>query len=254
MLKHRVIPVLLFDGSFCVHTTKFNRLRRLGPIEQYTNNMANRDIDELILLDIKATPQGRAPKFDMIKRFTEKLMCPVAYGGGIRDVGDINTLIKNCGVDKVIIKTNYNLIHPASHKYGKQAIVYALDVHNNLVAEAIKWAKLMEAEGCGEMIVTDVNHQGTMQGYNNLLINSVSKELKIPVVANGGCGGIGDMIIALSVGANAVAASSAFTIRGLTPQDASRGLQRAGIPARVSPTASGQEASQRPPEPEPGPS
>lgn len=237
MLKHRVIPVLLYDGYYCVQTRQFHRpSRRLGPMEQFTNNMAMRDIDELIILDIEATPQGRAPKFARIKEFTSKLMCPVAYGGGIRDMGDINTLIRDCGVDKVIIRTNFNLIRYAAQKYGRQSIVFALDVDKNSLP-SVKFAKMIEAEGAGEIIVTDIRHQGEMNGYNSLLVRNISRAVNIPVVANGGCGNIGDMIIAITAGASAVAASSVFALRGLTPQDASRGLQKAGIPARVSPTA-----------------
>lgn len=239
MLKHRIIPILLYDGAFCVHTTKHIRpVRRLGPIEQYTNNMANRDIDELILLDIEATRKSRGPNFSKIKKFTEKLMCPVAYGGGVRDIDDIRKLIQYCGVDKVVIKANYQIISHAAQIFGSQSISFALDTHGSTVVtgiDAVYWAKKMEELGAGEIIVTDINHQGTMQGYNNLLINSISKNVNIPVVANGGCGSLGDMVIALTAaGADAVAASSIFTLRGLTPQDAAVALHKAGLPVRVS--------------------
>lgn len=246
MLKKRIIPVLLFDGSFCVHTTRFKRpARRIGPIDQYTNNMANRDIDELVLLDIEATKKGNPPSFSKITRFADKLMCPVAYGGGISSLRDIRTLLKDCGVDKVIIGNNFNLIRDAADKYGSQSIVYALDVKDNYpytmhgLITAEDWAERIQNLGAGEIIVTDIDHQGLMKGYNNLLINRISKRLNIPVVANGGCGGIGDMIIAIAAGADAVAASSVFTLRGLTPQEAARGLQKAGVPVRVPPTSQG---------------
>lgn len=215
--------------------------------------MARRDIDELVLLDIEATNKKRGPRFDQIEEFTRDLYCPVAYGGGIRDMHDINTLIKQCGVDKVIIKTNDNIIPLAVNKYGAQSIVYALDIQNNAYHgfDAIGWAKHIEYLGVGEIILTDIDHQGMMQGYNNLLINNVSKELKIPLVANGGCGGIGDMVMALSAGASAVAASSVYTLRGLTPQDVAIGLRKAGFPARVSPSGQGQDDRQRPRQPRP---
>src|SRR5688572_26855901 len=128
MLKHRIIPVILFDGSYCVQTTQFKKpARRIGPIGQYVNNIAKRNVDELIIIDINATREKRRPYFDKIKEFTSNQFCPVTYGGGIRSLEDIDVLIKYCGVDKVAIKTNFALIDSAAKKFGAQAIVYSMD-------------------------------------------------------------------------------------------------------------------------------
>ena len=254
MLKHRIIPVLLYDGSFAVHTVRHKRpARRIGPIDQYVFNMANRDIDELVLIDINATMLGKPPRFLQIKKFTSELYCPVSYGGGIRDLEDVSTLIKECGVDKVIIKSNYNIIPKVVNKFGKQSVVYALDTWGRVFdgLDALTWAQHIEASGAGEILLTDIEQQGTMHGYNNLLIQYIANGLQIPVIAHGDCGGVGDMIFALSAGAQAVAASSVFTLRGLTPQDAARALYKAGVPVRVSPLAPDPEASQGPPQPQP---
>lgn len=258
MLKHRIIPILLYDGDFCVHTTRFKRpARRIGPMLQYTSVMANRDTDELILLDIEATRKQRPPNFNRIAKYVEMLACPVSYGGGIRSLHDIRVLMKECGVDKVVIGNNFQLIPDAANKFGKQSIVYALDVKCNAVynyrglSTVEDWAERIQDLGAGEMIVTDIEQQGTMLGYNNLLIQRLAKVLKVPLIANGGCGGVGDMVIALTVGADAVAASSIFTLRGLTPQGAARALSKAGYPTRVSPLAQGQEGHPEAPEPQP---
>lgn len=254
MLKRRIIPVLLYDGNFAVHTTRFKRpVRRIGPITQYVLNMAHRDIDELVLIDIEATNKGRRPRFDMIKKFTEQLYCPVSYGGGIRDVYDVQELIKHCGVDKVIIKSHSNIIPIVANKFGSQAVIYAMDtwgrVHDGL--DALGWAKGIQDLGAGEILLTDIEHQGMMKGYNNLLIDYISNELTIPVIAHGGCGSISDMVMAFAAGADAVAASSVFTLRGLTPQGAARALYKAGVPVRVSPLGPKPEASQEARQPRP---
>ena len=243
MLKHRVIPVLLYDGSYCVVTEQFKTpARRVGPITQYVENMANRNIDELILIDIYATKQGRRPDFKRVKEFTNKLMCPVTYGGGIGSIDDISKLIKDCGVDKVAIKTNFNLIKEAANKFGSQAVVYSMDlyphhssgeyfVHGMTKAILPAYcAELMRNEGAGELLLTAMHKQGLMQGYSNV-ISQIN--VKIPIIANGGCGSIEDMVNALKMGADAVAAGTVFCLRSLTPQEAARGLKEAGLPARV---------------------
>lgn len=245
MLKHRVIPVLLYDGSYCVQTVRYQSVRRLGPMEQYVNNMADRNIDELVILDITASKESRGPRFSKIKEFTEGQFCPVSYGGGIYSLADVNALIKECGVDKVIIKTASGLISEAAKKFGSQAIVYSMDcyvhhsngtyfVHGMPKSMGVtEWAKIIEEKGAGEILLTAMYKNGTYDGYNFDLISRVSSAVNIPVIANGGCGSPEDMVKAIQAGASAVAASSMFALRGVTPQDCARAIQAAGLPARV---------------------
>lgn len=236
MLKHRIIPILLYDGFYCVHTVTHKRpVRRIGPISQYVFNMANRDIDELILIDIEATRQGRMPNFNQIKEFTKELYCPVSYGGGINSIDNASKLIQECGVDKILLKSRYDLTNDMATKFGSQAVVYVLDtwgeVFDGLIACA--WAKSAQENGAGEIMLTDVQQQGTMSGFNYSLIDKVSSKTTIPVVANGGCGEPKDMVKAIKAGASAVASSSMFALRGVTPQDCARALRAAGLAARV---------------------
>lgn len=246
MLKHRIIPVLLYDGEFCVQTTQFRRpARRLGPMKQYVNNMAKRDVDELVILDITATSEHRTPRFDKIKEYTTDQFSPVSYGGGIFFLDDVKRLIKDCGVDKVIIKSEPLLIEEIAEKFGAQAVIYAMDVfkhHSNgtyfvhTMGKQISprdWAKTIEHMGAGEILLTHINRQGSYQGYSSNLIQMISDTVKIPVIANGGCGLPIHMVNAIRSGASAVAASSMFALRGITPQDCARALQTAGVPARV---------------------
>lgn len=244
MLKHRIIPILLYDGKFCVHTKQFKApARRLGPITQFVENMANRDVDELVLLDINASKEFRRPNFKQIKEFTEKLFCPVAYGGGVRTLNDISRLIQECGVDKVIIGMQKDIVYMAARKFGSQSIVYALDVSSDKTA--FGWpkgvghtyaAKLIEGEGAGELLVTSISNQGLENGYNVLAIDEISSTVNIPIIANGGCGSASDMEMAIRLGASAVAASTMFALRGVTPQDCARALSEAGLPVRLSTT------------------
>lgn len=246
MLKHRVIPVLLYDGAFCVNTVQFVQpSRKIGPMEQYVNNMARRDVDELMILDINATRCVRGPLFAKLSLMTQDQYCPVSYGGGISSIDDIKRLINDCGVDKVVIKTHHELIEPAAHKFGSQAICYAMDCikHHSDGSYYVQWigrekgirdwAQEIERRGAGEILLTHMHRQGTFTGYSENLIKLISSEVRIPVVANGGCGGPEDMVKAIKAGAYAVASSSMFALRGVTPQDCARALQAAGLPARV---------------------
>lgn len=233
MLAHRIIPVLLYDGAYCVQTVQFKQpARRLGPMGQYVNNMAQRNVDELMILDICATKTERKPWFNNIKRFVEEQYCPVAYGGGISSLDDIKILVNECGIDKVVIHTMLTLIYSAARKFGSQAVVYALD-YNKQIKNVIGLSKIIENDGAGEILLTDVDCQGLMQGYNQRLIREVSSAVKIPIIANGGCMSPFDMELAIKNGASAVAASSMFALRGVTPNDCARHLKNANINARI---------------------
>lgn len=247
MLKHRVIPVLLFDGSYCVQTVQFKQpARKLGPMEQYVNNMSDRNVDELMILDISAGRMMRGPLFEKIKSFTSAQFCPVSYGGGIGTIDDISRLISDCGIDKVVVRSSRSLVYSAARKFGSQAIVYAIDAQPCAAGydhyHVSKWdniykpktiAQSMENEGAGEILLTGIHKQGLMRGYDISIINEISNGINVPLIANGGCGIPEDMVNAIRAGASAVAASSMFCLRGVTPQDCASVLLAAGLPARV---------------------
>jgi len=238
MLKHRVIPVLLTDGTGqCVKPVAFGRpYRRLGTMEQYIRVTEGRNVDELIIIDITATDQKREPNFEKLRSWCDNLFCPVTYGGGIYSTDHIRTALSN-GADKVAIKRNWSIIPKAAHQFGSQAIVGVLDwpsygmEQNNVAAMAA--ANLLQEEGCGEILLTDMVFDGQMEGYNQELIHDVSRAVSIPIIALGGCGAVSDMGLALSNGASAVAAGSMFLYTDITPKDCSRALYSMGIPARV---------------------
>jgi cyclase len=217
----------------------------VGPITQYVENMANRNIDELVLLDIYASLQNREPDFKRIRKFTDKLMCPVAYGGGISSIDHVKKLIQECGIDKVILKSNYHLIEEITNKLGAQSVVYNLCCYphhsdGTYFIDGVSrqhgftlWAEEIQRRGAGELIVTAIHRQGMMLGYSTNAIRMISKYVTIPLIANGGCGNVNHMVEAIKAGADAVAAGTVFCLRSLTPQEAARGLQEAGLPSRV---------------------
>lgn len=224
MLKHRIIPILLWDGKQCVQSVKFQRPHRpVGSMMQHIKIMERRNIDELIILDVNATIEKRKPLFDEIKEFTSQLYCPVTYGGGITELKDIELLLK-AGADKVAIKHRYNLINVATEKFGRQCIVKSVD-SNGLWFEAVE-------QGAGEILLTSMDNNGTMKGYDeNLLI--FYRHLNIPIIINGGCGNPQHMIEAIQAGASAVAASTMFLFSSTTPRDCAEALHAAGIPVRL---------------------
>lgn len=253
MLTKRIVPILLFDGNYCVQTTQFSSHRRIGPIDQFVNNMANRDVDELCLIDITATKEKRQPNYKKIKSFTEKLFCPVTYGGGVVTQDHVTKLIQECGVDKIAIKTSFSSIYSLAKKFGSQAIVYSCDIYNEKLhgfptkvrnrIDVLNWLKLIEKEGAGEILLTDINRQGMEKGYNLKLISKASKALNIPLIANGGAGNEKHFIEAIECGANAVAASTLFALRETTPRDAARAVHAAGYPTRLPPMTASHGAS-----------
>jgi cyclase len=205
--------------------------------------LERRDIDELIILDISATPNNRPPRFDEIKELLSNVFCPITVGGGVRSLGDIRRLL-SVGADKVALGTaaTPKLIEEASQRFGAQAVVISIDVKKTVnthcgridtLRDPVEWAKECEARGAGEILLTSIERDGTMTGYDLDLISAVSNALTIPVIACGGCGSYNDMTLAMKAGAHAVAAGAMFQFRELTPKGASRYLNDHGIPARV---------------------
>jgi cyclase len=241
MLAHRVIPIVLHRGHQVVKGERFNSWRSVGHVMQAIRTYQRRGVDELVLLDIAATPDGRGPDFAMVEELTEELFCPLTVGGGVRNVEDVRGLLA-VGADKVAIgaaSSDASLLRSCSDKFGGQAVVIAVDVdpllnvRNARNAKAVSWSAEMQFWGAGEILLTSVDREGTMQGYDLDLIRSVSAAVDIPVIANGGCSGYEDMAAAIKAGASAVAAGALFTFTDATPHEAALYLQKQGIEARV---------------------
>lgn len=253
MLKTRIIPILLTDGrGNVVKPIKFQRPYRIvGSLMQHTRVMEKRNIDELIILDIEATNEGRLIDAERIKDYTKELYCPVTLGGGIKSLDDINRLL-GAGADKVAIQRFYmsspKKVEKAARKFGSQALtgiinikeidcIYWLCEDSNITDgggfSAHEWAKEMEQCGIGEILLTDTQKDGTLDGYNIGLIENVAASVKIPVIVSGGCSSIEDMAAALRVGAHAVAAGSLFLYQDITPRQCAKELKAMGFNTRI---------------------
>lgn len=207
--------------------------------------LERREVDELIILDIAATPDGRGPRFDEVRALTENLFMPVTVGGGVKDVSDIRRLLAN-GADKVAINTmaieRPELVSEGAKRFGSQAIVVSIDVAagqcysrcgaNGTGITPSECAVEMEYRGAGEILLTSIDRDGTLEGYDLDLIHEVSQAVAIPVVAAGGCGSYEHVAQAIRAGAHAAAVGAMFQFTENTPRGASRYLNEHGIAAR----------------------
>lgn len=245
MLAHRIIPVMLQRGSTLVKGKRFNSWRTVGHAEQAVAIHQARGVDELIYLDIAATPEGRGPDIEMVRRLTAGCFMPITVGGGVRTIEHVRELL-NAGADKVAIRTgaiaNATLVHDAASHFGCQAIVVAIDVVGGLAGHVLtlgagpgpkRWAQDLVDVGAGEILLTSVDREGTLEGYDLELISAVSSSVDVPVIAHGGCGTYEHMAQAIKAGASAVAAGAMFQFTAQTPKGAARYLSDHGIEVRL---------------------
>ena len=232
MIKTRVIPSLLFQGRGLVKTVKFKDPVYIGDPINAVRIFNEKECHELVVLDITATIQKRPPDFKFVQEIAEECFMPFAYGGGIRSLEDIKTLV-HLGVEKVIINSyafeNPDFISEAARTFGSSTIVVSIDVKKNFFGkyEVFVWggrkntsknpkdyALEMERRGAGEIFLNSIDRDGVMKGYDLSLIRSVSSAVNIPVIACGGAGKIEDLGMAVNGGASAVSAGSLFVFWG----------------------------------------
>ena len=233
MLTIRIIPCLLLKGEGLVKTVKFKDPKYVGDPINAVKIFNDKEVDELIFLDIEATVEGRRPPIKLISEISSECFMPLSYGGGLRDLDDLKTIF-NAGVEKVIINSyaieNPNFISEASELYGSQSIVVAIDVKRSSKGkyeifsrggrkktnlDPVEHAMKMETLGAGEIFLNSIDRDGTMKGYDIGLIKEVAESVSIPVVACGGAGRIEHFVEAVKKGgASAVAAGSMFVFHG----------------------------------------
>jgi cyclase len=251
VLKVRVIPTLLWKGPGLVKGTGFNSWRRVGPVLPAVKVYNAREVDELILLDILASQSGEAPDHQAVADLSEECSVPLTVGGGIRSLEQIVALL-HAGADKVSINSSAvdrpELIDQAAARFGAQCIVASIDARRREDGKAVvwirsathdtgrdpvAWARELADRGAGEVLVTSIDRDGTMQGYDLALVESVSGAIAIPVIASGGAGTYQHMVDAvLKAGASAVAAASMFHFTEQTPTGAKQALHAVGVPVR----------------------
>jgi cyclase len=251
VLKTRIIPTLLFKGVGLVKGVGFDSWRRVGTALQSIRVYNLREVDELVFLDIAATPNGGRPDFQEIDELADNCFMPMTVGGGVKSIDDIRDLLA-VGADKVAINTaaveTPELIRDGASEFGAQCIVVAIDVkrdggrlevmsHCGRTAtgrDPVEWAKQAEALGAGEILLTSVDRDGTMRGYDIDLVRDVAAAVGIPVIASGGCGEYQHMADLLSGSrAAAVGAASMFHFTEQTPREAKKYLAGRGFPVRL---------------------
>lgn len=251
MLKVRVIPTLLWKSVGLVKGVGFDSWRRVGPVLPAIKVYNAREVDELVLMDIAASDGQIDPDADAIAEFSEECFVPLTVGGGIRTVAHVQRLLR-AGADKIAINSaaydTPDLVDRAAQRFGAQCIVASIDVRKaaNGVYECFShagrtatgrsveaWAMELAARGAGELLITSIERDGTMSGYDLDLIARVARAVQIPVIASGGAGTYEHMRQAIQeAGASAVAAASMFHFTEQTPAEAKKFLAQAGIPVR----------------------
>ncbi len=259
MLAKRIIPCLDVTGGRVVKGVNFVELRDAGDPVEIAARYNDQGADELTFLDITATSDGRDLILHIIEAVASQVFIPLTVGGGVRSVADVRRLL-NAGADKVSFNSaavaNPQLIAEASHKYGAQCIVVAIDAkrrspedavqrgegwdvythggRKNTGLDAVAWAERMVAEGAGEILLTSMDRDGTKSGFDLPLTRAVSDAVSVPVIASGGVGALEHLSEGIRIGgADAVLAASIFHYGEFSVGQAKALMARDGIPVRL---------------------
>lgn len=233
MIIPRVIPTLLLKGKGLYKTTQFRNPKYIGDPINAVKIFNEKEVDELVLLDIDASVNSKKPDFSFIEEIVSEAFMPVAYGGGIKTVHDVEEILK-CGIEKVVLSSavieNSSFMKILSENFGSSTIVACLDVKKNYFGKysvqkfngrintkinPIDLSLDLENAGAGELFINSIDNDGTMAGYDLELLKNICSKTTIPVVALGGAGKLDDFHKAIIFGgASAVAAGSLFVYHG----------------------------------------
>jgi cyclase len=251
MLKVRVMPTLLYRDFGLVKGVGFDSWRHVGGAMQAIKVYNLREVDELVLVDIKATADGREPEFRLVDDLADECFMPLTVGGGVRTAEHVRRLL-SVGADKVAINSaaveTPDLVAEASRRFGAQCVVASIDVRRHpdgrtevftrsgrraTGLDPVTSARRAEELGAGEILLTSIDRDGTMKGYDVPLVRAVCDAVSVPVIASGGAGSYEHMAEAIIDGhASAVAAGAMFHFTQHTPLEAKRYLASRGIPVR----------------------
>ena len=247
----RLIPTLSLKDGRVIKTVKFDQYYDVGNPVTMGKVFDSQDVDELILTDITATQENREPDWINIQGFADECSMPLTVGGGIANLEHIRRLLK-IGGDKVTINTqavrNPDFISAAAGTFGSQCVVISIDAkqyakgqyevlvnggHEQTGLDAVTWAKICEEKGAGEIFITSIDSDGTMEGYDLELVEIISTAVNIPVIASGGAGLLIDLLDVVRKGkASAVACSSIFCFTDNKPIKVKSFLQDQGLAVR----------------------
>jgi imidazole glycerol-phosphate synthase subunit HisF len=250
MLCARIIPCLDVRDGRVVKGIQFKGLRDAGCPVELAAAYASQGADELVLLDVSATPEGRGAALETVRRVRAELSIPLTVGGGLRRVEDAEALLL-AGADKVAVNTaavrRPGLLTEVAERFGSQCAILAIDAarseqgyevvirsgRERTGLDAVSWAREAEARGAGEVLLTSWDRDGTRSGYDLELLRAVSLAVRVPVIASGGAAGVTHLEEALKAGADAVLAASIFHDHELSVGQVKRQLAARGVEVRL---------------------
>lgn len=232
MLRNRVIPLLLISDGGLVKTTGFNHPRYLGDPLNAIRIFNDKEVDEIAVLDITATPRGRGPDLALIRELAEECFMPLTYGGGIRTPDDAERVFR-LGVEKVLVRSGAardpGLVPSIAQRTGSQSVAVSVDIESGRLRgrrvhcpgtpwhRRSDWRGLLgelAAGGAGEIMIQSVNRDGTRRGLDLELVSQAATVVNVPVIAAGGVGELSDIRDGVRAGASAIAAGSLFVFHG----------------------------------------
>lgn len=253
MLSVRIIPCLDVTEGRVVKGVKFQNLRDAGDPVDIARAYQEQGADELVFLDITASSDERETMVDVVERTAETCFMPVTVGGGIRNLDNINAMLR-AGADKISLNTaavlNPELVSQAASRFGNQCIVVAIDAKQDATMpsgwrvfthggrkpterDALAWAQEVEERGAGEILLTSMDQDGMQSGYDIALNRTLSEGTQIPIIASGGAGHLDHLVEVVQEGrADAVLAASIFHFGTYTVPQAKDYLKKAGLTVR----------------------
>jgi len=253
MLKRRIIPkFLLRDGRLVKYTRFFEHEREAGNPVSTARVYNDYGADEFIILDIVPSEASRRKVLEIIQNISEQIFMPLTVGGGVRTLGHITDLLR-AGADKVSLNTQAvrdpAFVKTAAQAFGDQCVTVSIDYkqiapnvfrvfvdggREQTTHDPLTWAQRMQDHSCGEILITSIDRDGTMSGYDADMIARLNETLDVPLVVSGGCGGLQHCMEAFAAGASAVAISSLFLFTDHSPIKLRSHLVSNGINVRAS--------------------
>ena len=250
MLKCRLIARLDIKPPYLVKTVCLEGVRKVGDPIDFVRKYDAEGIDEILLLDIVGSLYRKNRLLELVERVGEFAFCPLTVGGGIRSVDDAKAVLR-VGADKIAINTaaieRPALINELAHKFGNQCVTLQIDAKQKgegweaycdgarqpTGRDAVEWASEGVARGCGEILLTSIDREGTGQGLDARLVRAVAANTGVPVVASGGARVSGHIVEAIEAGASAVAVAGLLHYNRATIREIKEAMVAGGIPTRV---------------------
>ena len=251
MLRPRIIVCLDVKDGRVVKGTRFRGLRDVGDPVELARRYEEEGADEIVFLDISASHEGRGTLLDTVRRTAEVLFIPLTVGGGVRNVGDMDALLR-AGADKVSVNSGAvrspGVLRDGAERFGSQCVVISIDAaregdtwyhythggRRRTELEAVAWAEACVAKGAGEVLLTSIDRDGVREGYDLALTRAVAEAVTVPVIASGGAGSPAHLRDGLMLGRAAAVLLAGILHDGLTTVDALKAeLIEWGVPVRA---------------------